>query len=1071
MKRFISLTISLIMILCSTICVDICSYATENDVEMVVASSLQTGDRFQLGNYPQSRVIEKELIENLSSIACDMIDYGYICNSSSWNHSYSRIDMKYADISYNGSLYRKVYIGQYRPYWTNTSPSSSSTYQYENGYEIGNTYYFKWEPIIWQVLAKENDGVYVMSESIVDAQPYNNFLENTTWENCSLRNWLNDNFYNSAFSFDEQEKINSITHANENSYFYGTSGGNSTTDRLWILSYGDSINSDYGFSNSYLDYNSARQAYGSDYAVSQGLWVSQHGSDVGKSDWYLRTPGNGQRNVTNVRSYGDIRINYDTVVNVHEGIRPACKISLSALVNVNIISYGNLYLEKESLSNYISFNPKWFSNNSYIHELATFCSLMNLQSYEDENKTRQTLQELGFSDEKTICDLCSETGKDRRNRNDYIISSREIVLSKKKYNLVLVICVGTRENEQWNSNFDPYGLDTDHFSSKSPNHVGFNDAKNYVYSALINYLGDNYTKENTKIVLTGHSRGAAAANLMAAQMIDNYEKNSNSAIVKPENLFTYTFASPNPTRDTNRKNPKYNRIYNIVNPQDFVTKVMLQSWGYGRYGTTYSLPTKTNDYNYDIYKLNMLKYFKEMQQANGESQNYSDYESGEDEVYNLVRTMSINVKNLDEYYTKYDYFFASQKVTPFAYFQDALCPMVNGGDMITAGAYLAKSATSNSLFGTVSRFFISKGNGVLKNNFQHAHSMATYSAYMLSLNSNNIKFRKGHKGTVNCPVDVEIYDNSTGELVGQITNNKVNEELLEKEHSVVMTVDGDEKSFWLPSNGNYRVVLTGNDEGNMDYILSKVDSDTGELERTNYYNVPLKNGESYTSEVEAESELQEVTVETENAEVVEPDEHFSTENMQSYAVNTFVEGSGYAPETINIDSGDYITLEATPICSDFIGWYDTDDNLVSNETEYRFRPTKDTNIVAKYSEAIYHKFEKTDVESTCQNNGYSEYKCIVCEYSYKDEFKEKTSHDYIYCDVNEKSYIEYNCRNCNYITEYNPDDLIKDWNNDYVNIVPSNNQNDISCYLDVVPDGIINAKDYAKLNHIKKFGY
>lgn len=48
---------------------------------------------------------------------------------------------------------------------------------------------------------------------------------------------------------------------------------------------------------------------------------------------------------------------------------------------------------------------------------------------------------------------------------------------------------------------------------------------------------------------------------------------------------------------------------------------------------------------------------------------------------------------------------------------------------------------------------------------------------------------------MNCPVDVEVYDKSTGELVGQIVNNEVNADIANKENSIPMYVDGDSKNL------------------------------------------------------------------------------------------------------------------------------------------------------------------------------------------------------------------------------------------------------------------------------------
>jgi len=62
-------------------------------------------------------------------------------------------------------------------------------------------------PISWTVLAIEPERMLVLSEKILDMQPYHSSQEIIRWEDCDLRRWLNDNFLNSAFSESEQAQI------------------------------------------------------------------------------------------------------------------------------------------------------------------------------------------------------------------------------------------------------------------------------------------------------------------------------------------------------------------------------------------------------------------------------------------------------------------------------------------------------------------------------------------------------------------------------------------------------------------------------------------------------------------------------------------------------------------------------------------------------------------------------------------------------------------------------------------------------------------------------------------------
>ena len=83
--------------------------------------------------------------------------------------------------------------------------------------KVGDSFYFgEYEqnnnglvksPIEWIILEKSNDRVLMISKYALDIKPYNTTLVNVTWENCSLRKWLNETFLDNAFSQDEQDLI------------------------------------------------------------------------------------------------------------------------------------------------------------------------------------------------------------------------------------------------------------------------------------------------------------------------------------------------------------------------------------------------------------------------------------------------------------------------------------------------------------------------------------------------------------------------------------------------------------------------------------------------------------------------------------------------------------------------------------------------------------------------------------------------------------------------------------------------------------------------------------------------
>ncbi len=268
-------------------------------------SSCKVGDIIEFGSYPQSEITDSNLIAKIEATgkSISWIDYNYYAGTGDWDDGNMKpVDgmMLYKDIPYNGSKYRAVKINQYRPY--RTSNTSSETYQYDNGYNKGNIYYFKYEPLSWRIL-DPSEG-YVMCNKIIDSQAYQNFIyyngseyynseacENyaSDWVTSSLRQWLNNSFYKTAFSEEEKSQIGT-SHLENKSTYSSTYDSADTYDKIFLISYYDAANSAYGFDSSSDANDAARQLKGTDYAKCQGLYVSS--SYDGPSWWRLRSPNN-----------------------------------------------------------------------------------------------------------------------------------------------------------------------------------------------------------------------------------------------------------------------------------------------------------------------------------------------------------------------------------------------------------------------------------------------------------------------------------------------------------------------------------------------------------------------------------------------------------------------------------------------------------------------------------------------------------------------------------------------------------------------------------------------------------
>lgn len=103
------------------------------------------------------------------------------------------------------------------------------TYEQNNNYSDGN------ENIEWVVIDKQEDKIMVVSKYIIAEQPFNTTNEgHISWENCTLRKWLNNDFLNEAFSGAEKNLITDTTVFSTEYLVVGATY--STTDKVFLLS-------------------------------------------------------------------------------------------------------------------------------------------------------------------------------------------------------------------------------------------------------------------------------------------------------------------------------------------------------------------------------------------------------------------------------------------------------------------------------------------------------------------------------------------------------------------------------------------------------------------------------------------------------------------------------------------------------------------------------------------------------------------------------------------------------------------------------------------------------------------
>ena len=261
-----------------------------------VAYTVVDNNTVLFGSYPQSIVEDEYLIDELNMVAGALPSNG---NPQAWTDcnyaflGYEGSYMWYIDIVKNGEKYRGVYFVANRPICV--TDGYQGDFQNSNGYYKSTVYWFKYEPISWTFFDRGDGTALLISDLIIDSQEFYTDFEtrygdsgksiySNNYEYSHIREWLNDNFYNTAFDSLQKRLIAQVTVDNSINSIKGTSNNyvcNNTEDKVFLLSYSEALSDAYGFSS-----EEERKKKSTDYAKCQGVLVDEDGY----SEWFLRSP-------------------------------------------------------------------------------------------------------------------------------------------------------------------------------------------------------------------------------------------------------------------------------------------------------------------------------------------------------------------------------------------------------------------------------------------------------------------------------------------------------------------------------------------------------------------------------------------------------------------------------------------------------------------------------------------------------------------------------------------------------------------------------------------------------------
>ena len=189
--------------------------------------------------------------------------------------------------------------------------------------------------IDWRVLADESDKVLLISERILEKRPYdyNPFpfeYGDTTWEACTLRRYLNGEFYISLGA--TKSAIAETCNSNPNNPWFGTSGGNATNDKVFLLSL-DEVCRYFGDSTTRLSKKGGTRSIDYFGDKNNPKRIANYVSE-GASWWWLRSPGFFSSEAADVHTDGDVVVRGRDVRNGSGGVRPALWLNLQSFIKI-----------------------------------------------------------------------------------------------------------------------------------------------------------------------------------------------------------------------------------------------------------------------------------------------------------------------------------------------------------------------------------------------------------------------------------------------------------------------------------------------------------------------------------------------------------------------------------------------------------------------------------------------------------------------------------------------------------------------------------------------------------------
>ena len=273
------------------------------------------------------------------------------------------------------------------------------------------------------------------------------------------------------------------------------------------------------------------------------------------------------------------------------------------------VDFTSMATGSETISTEVAWDDDWFFRDPtvYNHDLATTCSVLSAvansesayyQAGSDSPAYMEAaLAALGFEEISTasyqyrseifdeVVDLI--TGTD--DVVAYSVAAKRVTGGGGAEKTLFLVSIRGSYGSEWLSDLnmgDAAAYDMDEIT-----HEGFAQAAREIVDVLAERVTEEAGLDGTNdicLLFTGHSRGAAVANIAAAYAD---EMSQGLRVLAPlEGIYCYTFATPEVTTFDNARDALYDNVFNVMNPSDLVPRLPLASWGYERYGHDLWLP-------------------------------------------------------------------------------------------------------------------------------------------------------------------------------------------------------------------------------------------------------------------------------------------------------------------------------------------------------------------------------------------------------------------------------------------------------------------------------------------------